>query len=436
MGLRTYVEKLSDENRLIRISKPVSTDYEIAALMKKLDGKPVFFDIIEGYEMPVVGNVLSSMDLLAQSIGIRKEDWISTMTKAIENPGEIVHGNNRFKYLEPNLDVLPILTHYPKDSGSYITSDVLLAEFENRRNASVHRLLKLGKDRMVGRIVEGRDLHAMYTAAKQQNKELPIAITLGNKPSILIAGSTTVPRDLYELKIASALEGRPIEVVRGKTSNIEYPVDSEIVIEGKIQPDETTKEGPFVDLTETYDVVREQPVIVVDTIAIQEKPIYQALLPGGNEHKLLMGQPRTPTIYKALVSSGIDVANVFLTEGGSGWLDAVVSIRKKNEDDGKRAIGAVINGHKSVKKITVVDEDVDVTNPHEVNYALTMYWKAGNEIIQRNVKGSSLDPMGTPDGIGDKIGFDATKPLQVPEDKKGKMNKAKIVFQADLKNYT
>ncbi|MEM0124491.1 MAG: hypothetical protein QXF41_03050, partial [Candidatus Micrarchaeaceae archaeon] len=89
-------------------------------------------------------------------------------------------------------------------------------------------------------------------------------------------------------------------------------------------------------------------------------------------------------------------------------------------------IEAAIKGHKSLKKITIVDDDIDVTNPNEVNYAITMYWTAGKERIFSNVKGSSLDPMATSDGIGSKLAIDATKPLDVPKEKMLKMRKASI----------
>src|SRR5208283_106691 len=188
-----------------------------------------------------------------------------------------------------------------------------------------------------------------------------------------------------------------------QTNDTSYPTDTEIVLEGKILQDETTTEGPFVDLTNTYDVVRVQPVFVIDKIVMRRNAVYHALLPGGTEHRLLMGAPRTPTIYKALKEAGVDVTNVYLTEGGSGWLDAVVAIRKKSDADARIAIDAAIRGHRSLKKITIVDSDVDVTNPNEVNYAITMYWDAGKEVVMKGVKGSSLDPMATPDGIGSKL---------------------------------
>ncbi|MFP3278882.1 MAG: UbiD family decarboxylase, partial [Candidatus Micrarchaeota archaeon] len=176
----------------------------------------------------------------------------------------------------------------------------------------------------------------------------------------------------------------------------------------------------------TYDIVREQPVFAIDKIAMKKEPIYQALLPAGNEHKLLMGLPRTPTIYKAVKEAGIDVVGVYLTPGGSGWLDAVISIRKKSDDEPKKAIEAAIKGHRSLKRITIVDDDVDITNPDEVSYAVTMYWRAGKEYVFNNVKGSSLDPMATPDGMGSKLAIDATKPLDVPKEKLLKMKKANM----------
>ena len=90
------------------------------------------------------------------------------------------------------------------------------------------------------------------------------------------------------------------------------------------------------------------------------------------------------------------------------------------------AIEAAINGHRSLKKITIVDSDVDITDPNEVNYAVTMYWEAGKEVVMKGVKGSSLDPMATLDGIGSKLGIDATRPLVVPADKELKMKKAEL----------
>lgn len=428
MKFRDFLSKLEEEGQLSRIDKAVSTKYEIPAYLKKFEGKPVLFENVKESKIPVAGNVLGSMDLLCRSIGISKEDWIERMDLAISSSGTIKEGSGAFEYIEPDLDLIPILTHYPNDMGAYITSGVVFSQRNGTRNISFHRLAKLGKDRMVGRLVEKRDLHSMYVDAKEHGEDVSVAIGVGNSTGVLIAAATTVARDIYELGIAANLEGG-IEVARAKTNETSYPIDTEIVLEGKILHDETAKEGPFVDLTNTYDVVREQPVFAIDRIAIRKDSVYHALLPGGNEHKILMGAPRTPTIYKALKEAGIDAKNVYLTEGGSGWLDAVVSINKKSENDPRKAIEAAINGHKSLKRITIVDSDVDVTNPNDVSYAVTMYWQAGKELVMNGVKGSSLDPMATPDGTGSKLCIDATKPLNVPAEKELKLKRAKMDFE-------
>ncbi len=422
MKFRDIISLLESDGDLLRVSEELSPKYEIPSRLRKNDGKPMLFENVKGSSIPVLGNMLSRMDLLCKSVGTTKEGWIERISSAIGSPGSINFVSGDFEYAEPDLNMLPILTHYPNDMGAYITSGVVFAARNGSRNISFHRLARIGSDRLVGRLVEKRDLHTMYMDAKEHGEDVDVSISIGNSSGVLIAAATSVERGFYELGIASALENG-VEVVKARTNGSEYPADSEIVIEAKILHDEVAKEGPFVDLTQTYDIVREQPVFAVDRIALKKNPIYHALLPGGNEHKLLMGAPRTPTIYMALKNEGIDVKGVYLTEGGSGWLDAAISIGKKSEDDPRKAIDAAIRGHKSLKKITIVDEDIDVTDPNEVNYAVTMYWDAGKELVMRNVKGSSLDPMAAPDGTGSKLCIDATRPLDVPKEKELKMKK-------------
>ena len=123
-----------------------------------------------------------------------------------------------------------------------------------------------------------------------------------------------------------------------------------------------------------------------------------------------MGLPRAPTINSA-VSEVCECLDVHMTEGGGGWLAAVVKIRVKNEGDGKRAIKAALDGHKSMKMVTIVDEDIDITDPVRVEWALMTRWQPDSDsIILSNQKGSSLDPSRLNDGNTSKIGIDATIP--------------------------
>ena len=425
MQFRQHLARLDADGRLLRIGTRVSPRFEIPALLKRNEGRPILFENVEGSTLPVAGNLLGSMDLLGASLGIAKEAWIGTLTAAMQHPGPVHEGRGEFEYLDPDLDRLPILTHYPKDQGPYVTSAVVFAERGGSRNLSFHRLARIGRDRFVGRLVEKRDLHTMYLDAREHGEDLPVSIGIGNSSGVLVAGATSVERGTDELGIAAALEGG-VTLTKARSNPTSYPVDTEIVLEGRILHDETTREGPFVDLTNTYDVGRVQPVFVIDRMAMRPGAVFHALLPGGNEHRILMGAPRTPTIHRALLAAGLSVRNVYLTVGGSGWLDAVIAIDKRREEDPRTAMDAAIRGHRSLKKITIVDGDVDVTDPNEVNYAVTMYWEAGKERVFAQAKGSSLDPMATPDGIGSKLAIDATRPLRVPAEKELKMRRAEF----------
>ncbi|MDD3409167.1 MAG: UbiD family decarboxylase, partial [Methanobacteriaceae archaeon] len=195
-------------------------------------------------------------------------------------------------------------------------------------------------------------------------------------------------------------------------SNLNVP-DADIILEGKISIKDKVKEGPFVDLTDTYDVIRDQPVITLSKMHIKkDNPMYHAILPAGFEHKLLQGLPQEPRIFKAIKNMLPTVKNVVLTEGGCCWLHAVVSIKKQTQGDAKNVIMAALSAHPSLKHVVIVDEDINIFDPEDVEYAIATRVKGDDDIIIiPKARGSSLDPVALPDGTTTKIGVDATKIL-------------------------
>ena len=171
-------------------------------------------------------------------------------------------------------------------------------------------------------------------------------------------------------------------------------------------------EGPFVDLTETYDIVRKQPTMQITAVHHRRDPIWHVLLPGGLEHKILMGMPREPTIFNE-VNRVAECCGVNITPGGCSWLHAVVAIRKKSEDDGKKAIEAAFKGHKSLKHVVIVDDDIDIYDSNSVEWAIATRVQADKSVvIKTGERGSSLDPSADPHTYATtKMGIDATKPL-------------------------
>lgn len=169
-----------------------------------------------------------------------------------------------------------------------------------------------------------------------------------------------------------------------------------------------------MDLTETMDIERQQPVIEIDLVTHRRRPIYHALLPGGLEHKLLMGMPKEPTIF-AEVDRVAHCTGVNITPGGASWLHAVVQIDRQNEDDGRKAIEAAFRGHGSLKHVWVVDQDIDIYDPAEVEWAMATRFQGDRDMmVFPDSPGSSLDPSGVhvpgEKSRTTKIGFDCTIP--------------------------
>jgi len=407
--LEGFVQKLQKEKRIAGIKKPVSEKFEASSLLHALDGKPVYFPKVGESEFPVIGNLFSDRLLIAEYLGCAQEELVGKLMRAIDNPSppkEVKDAPFLKNEITPvNLDALPLLFHYPKDGGKYLSSAVVVAQDkEYGRNCSFHRMMQIGKDRLVARILQ-RHLDEF---AKRAGANLEVAICIGLPPHILLAAATSVEIGKDELQIANSL--MPLETIKLE-NGISVPAESQIVMIAEITT-ELVDEGKFVDLTETYDIVRKQRAVKIKKIYYKSAAFYHALLPGALEHKLLMGMPREPTIMRE-VSKVCECTGVNVTPGGCSWLHAVVGIRKKNEDDGKKAIEAAFLGHHSLKLAIVVDEDIDIYNPAQVEWALATRFQAkSNLVVREKEKGSSLDPSADPNTREtSKMGMDATKPL-------------------------
>ena len=412
MSLRDALNSARASHDFVVIEKPVSKHLQISGALKKLEPSPVLFTQVEGSDFDVVGNLFCQKKVIAEYFGIPVEQIIPKMVNAIgqREPCKRVEkaACQEVIDLHPNLDQLPILRHCEQDGGAYISAGVVVAKHSKwGQNLDFHRLMQFSSTELAVRVVRNRHFDAFL----RDLGEVEVAVCIGAGPNVLLAAATSVERGVDELEIANALE--PLSVVKAKTVDLWVPAECEFVLEGKVYLSQTHAEGPFVDLTETYDVVREEPVLVVQAITHRKNAIWQALLPGGLEHKLLMGMPREPTIFKK-VNEVVRCLDVYINPGGCSWLHAIVKIHKKHEDDGRKAIAAAFEGHKSCKHVFVVDDDIDIYNPLEVEWATATRFQADRDlVIIGREPGSSLDPSSDPGShLTAKVGFDLTKPLQ------------------------
>ncbi|NJE09956.1 UbiD family decarboxylase [Thermococcus sp. MAR1] len=414
--LREIIERF--ENTVI-VEEPVSKELEITKYLLKYRDRPVLFRNVDGWA--VAGNIWSTRERIAGYLGTEKEKLLHFIADAMENPepyrtvdGAPFMANSTGDF---SLTELPIPKYYPKDGGQYFTSAMVIArDEEGFVNMSFHRMMVIDDKRAAIRLVP-RHLYAMWKEKAEAGEELDVRIVVGNPIHVLLAGATSVAYGISELEIASAMSrrafGRPLEVF--DLGGIPVPVETEFVFEAKILP-ELTDEGPFVDITGTYDYVRKQPVVVFERMYHVDEPVFHALLPGGYEHFMLMGLPKEPQIYASVKRVVPRVHGVRLTEGGAMWLHAVVSITKQHDGDGKNAILAAFTGHPSLKHVVVVDEDVDIYDDREVEWAIATRFQADRDLVViPNARGSSLDPSAEK-SLTAKWGIDATKPLERKEE--------------------
>jgi len=413
MSFRSYLQTLTDQHSLVQISAPVSPQFEMSGLLKKLEPRPVLFGHVAGSAYRVAGNLFCSKAAFASYFGQAPQDLIPKLARAIEQRSPCSQVKNapcqEVVELSPDLDTLPILRHCAGDGGNYISAGVFVARHPRYgQNLDFHRAMQLSKTELAVRVVKGRHFDTFLNELGQ----VDVALCIGLPPNILAAAATSVSLGVDELEIANALE--PLPVVHAKTIDLLVPAEAEFVLEGTVYRDRRHAEGPFVDLTETYDVVRQEPVLVLKAITHRQDAIWQALLPGALEHKLLMGMPREPTIYQQ-VNQVVRCLDVHVNPGGCSWLHAIVQIDKQTEDDGKKAIAAAFAGHRSCKHVFVVDKDIDIYDPLQVEWAMATRFQGEEDLVMvPKEPGSSLDPSAEPGTHRTtRIGFDLTKPLKM-----------------------
>ncbi|KKN30869.1 hypothetical protein LCGC14_0829660 [marine sediment metagenome] len=414
MGFREYLNQIDEKGLLKKVDVEVSKNLEISGILKGIEPTPVLFNKVKESEFRVAGNIFCTKDVIASYFGVTPADLIPMLSKAIVNRSEpeIVSNAPCQEVVESSVDLdkIPILFHCERDGGNYISSAVVVTRDPvYGQNLDFHRAMQYSKDKFSARIVKGRHFYKFL----EKNGEVEVAFCIGNTPNILIAGATSVDIGVDELQIANALE--PIKITTANSVDLMIPAEAEFVLEGRVFFDERHSEGPFIDLTETYDTIREEPIFEVKKITHRKDAIWQALLPGALEHKILMGMPREPTIFKKVNESGVKCLDVNISPGGSSWLHAIVQIDKKSEEDGKKAIEGAFVGHTSCKHVFIVDKDINIYDPLSVEWAMATRFQGDIRMVVKDKEpGSSLDPSAEPGTkMTTKIGFDLTKPLVV-----------------------
>jgi 2,5-furandicarboxylate decarboxylase 1 len=420
--LRAWLDHLAARDRLAVMRPGTALKFEIAAIAKKLDGeKATLFPRPDNHPMPVLSGLTSDRQWMAEAMGVEPSELLARFQDAALNPlpwqevktaavQEVVHRD---------VDLtkqLPIPIHNEHDNGAYITAGLMIARNPKTgvQNVSIHRLQVSGPNRL-GALLLPRHTYTFFDMAERAGQPLDVAIVVGVDPLTLLASQAIAPIDFDELTIAGALHGTPLPVVKCVTNEVRVPAEAEIVVEGRLLPNVREMEGPFGEFPQYYGEPAKRHVIEVTALTHRKDAMFHTIVGGGLEHLLLGGIPREATLLAHLRRSFPTVRDVHLARGGVCRYHLYVQIDKRQEGEAKNIMLGAFAGHYDVKHVIVVDTDVDIHNPAEVEWAVATRFQADRDLVViQESQGSKLDPS-TRNGVGAKMGLDATKPLDAEE---------------------
>ncbi len=428
-NLRTYLALLESTGNLVHFQEELSTRYEIPAAIKYIAqhcAKTVLFDRVQNYDIPVVGNLFASRKHLAIAFGVREDQLEQTCLSRAGNPIKprmVDSGPVQEVIIRDNIDIqraIPVLTYHEKDAGPYFTSAITIAKDleTGMRGMGVHRIQIKSKD-TIGILLATPPLSSFLSKTEKAGKPLDIAIVLGVDPLTFCAAVYSAPEGIDKLDIAGGLMQAPVELVKCRSVDLEVPANAEFVLEGHLIPGQREVEGPFGETTGYYFAF-DSPVGKITAITHRSRPLYYGLVPFIGEEEFLFQTVSRPRMLNSVRESLPDVLVEDLNVAVTGSV-CMVQIRKQTEEDTLRVIDYLMSTPQ-VKIAVVVDEDVNIFDQREINWAIVTRVRPDKDlIIKSGFSGLSIDPsveklaageLGRSIGKTAKLGIDATKPLK------------------------
>jgi 2,5-furandicarboxylate decarboxylase 1 len=417
-GLRDFIENLRKNGELLTLSTPLSPKYEISTILSGLGKKeaPAFlFEKVKGHQLPVIGNLLGTRKRLSMALKVDPDRLLEDLAAKIGQRisakfvSESVPRESTTKKIDL-LKHLPVLTHYSKDSGPYITSGITSAKDPETgiTGRGLHRMEVRGRDQL-GISLLNPPLADIYAKYKRENRRMDLATVIGVDPLILISFILKVPAGTDKLSVAGGLGGQPVPVSRAKTVDIEIPARSEVVIEGYIDPKSKEEDGTLGEGSGYYMAFSKSPTVHVTALTLQKGAIYQAIVPWSLEVDNLLylvhGIDFVPKMKKEVPS----LKQIHFIPGTFGS-HVVMSIATGLKGERRRALTLALS-FTHIKKAVIVDEDVNPEDDQEVEWALATRFQGDRDLIViPGLKGQPIDPSSNEGFQTTKIGMDATRP--------------------------
>lgn len=420
---RDAVRRLDQAGRLVKVARPVSQHQELAGILRRFDGDKAFlFESVSGSDLTVVGNLLASplnvqAALAADPWAIRRM-MIAGLEKPIP-PEMVADPPAQQEVVSEPFELgtlLPVLAHAPGDGGRFITAGVVIVRDPETgvHNASYHRLQLLGGNRTAIKLDIGRHLRAAHDRARQLGRALPISVCLGTDLALMYAAAlmgSQMPETADELSAAGGIKGAPLAVAPALTQDILVAAESEIVLEGEISPTETVHEGPFAEFVGYHSDEGPAPVVTFTAVTHRPEPLYYAINGAGRETVMLRKYTLEASALKAVQAAVPIVTDVEMTAGGLHRFHIIIQVNKtKPQHEGlqRNAMLAAFAALKDLDMVIVVDDDIDLRDPTDVEYALATRFEASRDmVVIPGARGHEYVRVSA-GGIRTKLGLDAT----------------------------
>lgn len=418
--LRSFLDVLKRErpDDLQVISREIDPAHEITALVVKLDRElgrrpALLFERVRGSRFPVLTNLHASRWRLARAMNTGPAETLRTYLRAMERPlaPRVVPGGPVKEVVltggQVDLGALPQIVHHEGDAGVFLTAAISFARHPDAPiwNCAYNRLMLKSRDTTSIHLTLGKHLWEFHRAAEARNAPLPVAFVIGVHPAMALGALAIGSVDEDERAIMGGLLGEPLELVRCETSDVLVPAHAEMVIEAEILPHERTAEGPFGEFTGYSLGERQREVVKVGAITHRRDAIFQDISVAHLDHLLLSTIPIEANLYRAVRAMVPTVRAVRVPAP----FTAYVSLEQRIPGQARNAILAVLGADLYMKRVVVVDHDVDVFDDRQVNWAIATRCQPDRDItIITHARGSDLDPSTTQDGYTAKWGVDAT----------------------------
>ena len=437
-GIRDFIARLRNAGDLLSIRTPLDPKYEISTILSELgkkEGPAILIENVKGYQFQVVGNLLGTKKRLSMALGVDPEDLVEASIPKLEKRLPPVLVSDSFQKVVITkkgkidlLKLLPILTHYSKDSGPYLTSGITSARDPKVGiiGRGLHRMEVRGKD-MLGISLLNPPLSEIYAQYKKENRKMEVATVMGVDPALLIAAVSKIPRGVDKLSVAGGLKGAPIPMLKAETVDLDIPAHAEIVIEGVIDPKGKERDGMLGESSGYYMSFPKSPTIQVTGITYRKEACFHAIIPWALEVDHLLSFIHGIDFIPKMKKDFPSIQKIYMIPKTFGSY-VVMSMESDNRGEIRRALTSALS-FTNVKKAVIVDGDVEVEDDHEVEWSIATRFQGERDlIIIPDVRGQPIDPSSKEGFLTTKIGMDATRPkkdgfekVDVPEEIKKRL---------------